>query len=94
MDEHLPIRALRRSMKLTLAELGARLNIGSEGHLSEIERGLQPCPFDTALALEAMARDAGLSLDAGTLNDSIRRARETAPVGAADQPGDASELAA
>jgi predicted transcriptional regulator len=80
MADDFPIRELRREMGLKLTQFMTALGVASEGHMSELERGIKPCSLDVALKLEALGREHGLPLDAADLCEDVRRARESAPV--------------
>lgn len=63
---------LRKSLGLSLADFGTRIGVASKGRVSEIERGVIPCPQRVALKIEQLS--AG-TINAADLNDAVRAAR-------------------
>lgn len=72
METASPIFNLRKSLGLSLADFGKRIGVASKGRVSEIERGVIPCPQRIALKIEQLS--AG-KINAADLNDAVRAAR-------------------
>lgn len=68
--ESSPIRAFRKALGLTLAEMGERCGI-SKSQMHEVER-VGRASLPVALAIEALSEG---SIDAAALNDDVRAAR-------------------
>lgn len=72
MDNASAIFNLRKSLGLSLADFGTRIGVASKGRVSEIERGVIPCPQRVALNIEQLSAGA---INAADLNDAVRAAR-------------------
>lgn len=79
----LSIAALREELGLTQLDFGERIGLASKAQVSLIERGLSPCSFNVALAIEELS---GGRIDAGNLNDDVRRARDAVAEAPAQEP--------
>ena len=69
------IADLRRELGLSQTEFGAQIGLPNKASVSLLENGLRACPVMVAIAIERMS---GGRIDAATLNDDVRLARESA----------------
>ena len=75
-----PVRALRKALGLTLAEMGERCGI-SKSQMHEVERAGR-ASLPVALAIEALSEG---RIDAADLNEDVKAARHAPAFTASDE---------